>query len=94
MNEKIIILSCIILSGCATSTTAYLPDGDIGHTIDCSGAVMTWGDCQLEAGELCKEKGYTVISKDGDVDSSITSNEYGTYGSSENNRSMLIKCGN
>ena len=71
MNRKIIFMT-VILAGCATSTEAHLPDGTMGQSIDCSGEMLTWGDCEIKAGELCKEKGYTVLSEASDVESTAT----------------------
>ncbi len=83
----------IFVSGCATSTVTYLPDGGVGHSVVCSGAASTWADCDEKAGEICKAKGYTVISKEGETGGTLSSNQYGTYAGSFITRSMLIKCG-
>lgn len=90
--KKIIIAIPLIICGCATSKTTHLPDGSIGHSINCSGTGMSWGNCEEKAGEICKAQGYTVISKNGDTGATISSNQYGTYGGTVINRSMLIKC--
>lgn len=78
-----------MIYGCATSTPTHLPDGTIGHSIDCSGEMLTWGDCEVKAGEICKEKGYSILTEASDVESSATA----TYASSSVNRTLLIKCG-
>ncbi|MGI9228076.1 MAG: hypothetical protein ACR2PU_04710 [Gammaproteobacteria bacterium] len=79
----------IFLFGCATSTPTHLPDGSAGFSIDCSGGDLTWGDCDVKAGEVCHDKGYTVISKDSDTSASAS----GDYASTDVSRTMLIKCG-
>lgn len=80
------------LSGCATSKSTYLPDGSLGHSIDCSGTANTWGTCEEKAGELCKERGYEVVSKAGDQGGMVTASQTGLFGGSIIKRSMLIKC--
>lgn len=50
------------LSACATATPTYLPDGRAGTSINCSGANLSWADCERKAGDLCKERGYDVAS--------------------------------
>ena len=52
----------LLLASCVTVKDVYLPSGEKAHAIDCSGAVMTREMCQEKAGELCKDKGYEILS--------------------------------
>ncbi|NML29616.1 hypothetical protein [Paraburkholderia antibiotica] len=83
------------LGGCSTTTTmTYLPSGDTGFAINCSGsdASTSWGECYKRAGEACGNYGYDVISKD--VDNGATSGGTigGIFGANVKNRSMVIRC--
>ena len=82
--KNIIIASVVMISGCATSTSTHLPDGEMGHSIDCSGEFLNWGDCEVEAGKLCGDAGYTVITK-GTDEAVVTEGDV--------KRTLLIKCG-
>ena len=61
MGRWILIISLGLLSACAMSEESYLPDGRKGHAISCSGTALTWNDCYKKAGEICRERGYTVV---------------------------------
>lgn len=87
-----IILIALILTGCATSKQTYAPDGSNAYSLDCSGTARNWGMCYEKAGELCKEKGYTVVAGGSDSDATMIATNQGAFASSKNNRSMLIKC--
>lgn len=87
-----LIGSALLIAGCATSTTTYLPDGSRGHSIVCSGAALSWAQCDEKAGALCKAAGYDIISKSSDAQSSISGTQFGLFGSTSQSRSMLIKC--
>ncbi len=57
------------LGGCSSTTTmTYLPSGDTGFAINCSGsdASSSWAECYKRAGEVCGNYGYDVVSKDVD----------------------------
>ncbi|KXU88489.1 hypothetical protein CI15_11265 [Paraburkholderia monticola] len=83
------------LGGCSTTTTmTYLPSGDTGFAINCSGsdASTSWAECYKRAGEACGNYGYDVVSKD--VDNGATSGGTigGIFGANVKNRSMVIRC--
>lgn len=83
---------CILCVSCATSKKTYLSDGSQGHSINCSGSAMSWGHCAEKAGELCGTAGYEIVSRTGDQGATVSATQYGVYGGSIINRSMLIKC--
>lgn len=88
------IALCAILTGCATSKETYTQDGSKGHSINCSGTALNWGMCYEKAGEICGSKGYDIIAGGSDQGVMVAGNQYGLYGGSIMNRSMLIRCKN
>lgn len=87
-----IALTGLCLSACATQKSVYLPDGREGHSINCSGSALSWDLCYQKAGELCKTKGYDVVAKDGEQGAMVTGNQYGVFGGSIMDRTLLIAC--
>ena len=85
-------ISILLVSACATQKTTYLSDGREGHSINCSGSALSWNMCYEKAGELCKERGYEVVAKEGDEGSTVTGTQYGVYGGSVMTRTLLIAC--
>jgi hypothetical protein len=85
------------VSGCASSgstTLTYLPNGDTGFAINCSGsdASQDWGECYKRAGEACGAYGYDVISKDVDNGGAAGGTLGGVLGANVKNRSMVVRC--
>jgi len=93
---KRILVMCLIASllicGCATARKTYTSDGKEGYSINCSGSALNWGMCYEKAGELCGAKGYVVLEKSGDTGAVVSGSQFGLYGGSVINRSMIIKC--
>lgn len=87
-----IFATAAALTGCATQKTVYLPDGRPGHSINCSGSALSWDLCYQKAGELCQAKGYDILAKEGEQGSSITGTQYGVFGGTTMNRTLLIAC--
>lgn len=92
MRIAIILLALFLLGGCATASKTYLPSGEQGYSITCSGSALTWGHCFEKAGELCGAKGYTVINKSDEQGAVVGGGQYGVYGGSTFQRNMLIRC--
>lgn len=73
-----------LLTGCATSTAMYTPDGRQGYAISCGGEYVwnadSWQACYEKASQLCGEQGYDIYSRDQE----LVSGEQ---------REMLIACG-
>lgn len=63
--KKILICVLLSLGGCATASNTYLPDGQQGLSIDCSGEAMSWGKCYEKADASCAGTGYTIVGTDG-----------------------------
>ena len=91
-NAIFLILAFATLGGCATASKTYTADGKEGYNIACSGSALNWGMCYEKAGNICGTKGYAVLEKSGDQGAIFSGNQYGLYGGSVINRSMIIKC--
>ena len=88
-----IIAACIVpLAGCATARQTYTPDGKVGHSINCSGSALSWGQCYEKAGEICGAKGYTVVGGGSDQGQVTSGTQFGLFSKSTNSRSMVIEC--
>lgn len=93
MNRTAILLSfCVIASGCATQKEIYLPDGRQGHSINCSGGALSWELCYEKAGQVCQTSGYDIIAKDGEQGSTVSGTQFGVFGTTTHNRTMVIAC--
>jgi hypothetical protein len=83
------------LAGCSSTTTmTYLPNGQTGFAINCSGsdASESWAECYKRAGEVCGNYGYDVVSKDVDKGATSGGTLGGIFGANVKNRSMVIQC--
>jgi hypothetical protein len=92
MRRSILLSTAMFLGACATSTVTYLPDGSRGYSIQCSGSAVSWAQCEQKAGSLCKSAGYEEISRREDSGASISGTQFGVFGGTTHNRSMLVKC--
>ena len=95
MAAGLAVLTLAGLAGCSTtSTLTYLPNGETGFAINCSGSdsCESWGECYKQAGEACGAYGYDVISKDVDNGATSGGSLGGIFGANVKNRSMVIHC--
>jgi len=86
-----LLLTAVLLCGCATAKKIYTPEGKEGYSINCSGSALNWGMCYEKAGKICGSKGYEVLEKSGDRGALLSGNQFGLYAGSVINRSMIIK---
>lgn len=63
---RILLLSALLLAGCANSRTLYTQDGRLGYVLNCSGWARSWDMCFAKAGELCGTRGYDIFDKNGE----------------------------
>lgn len=82
------VLLVLLLAGCASASPTYGPDGKQAHTLNCSGLARSWSACFERAGEICKERGYTVLAKSDEQGLVATPHALGTTQA----RTMLIAC--
>jgi hypothetical protein len=92
MRKMPLLVATILLSACATATQTYGPDGRPAYSLNCSGAALSWGECESKAGNICGTHGYTVVTRSSDQNSTIGAGAGGLFGSSGNSRSMTIQC--
>lgn len=93
MYKKLAIaVSMTLLSGCASSSKTFAPDGREAYSLDCSGLARSWGMCLSKAGDICGPKGYDVLTAAGDRGMLATVNQYQGYASSTISRNLLISC--
>ena len=93
MKKLAYILTAIaLLSGCASSSKTYTPDGREAYSIDCSGMARTWGMCLEKAGDLCGAKGYDTYTMAGDKGWVATAQPDFAMGGSTISRNLLVAC--
>ena len=67
---RICLLALLIslLSACSSNQRTYDADGRLTHIITCSSGVgVDMVSCFVEAGDICKERGYDVVNQELDV---------------------------
>ena len=68
LRNLFVALSIIALQACATTQTTYGADGRTTHIITCSASGgVDMISCFVEAGDICKERGYDVVNQELDV---------------------------
>lgn len=93
MKFKLLACLCLtILSGCATSSKTFAPDGRDAYTIDCSGLGGSWGMCLTKAGDICGSKGYDLLTSAGDKGVIATVTPDMAYAGNTISRNILIAC--
>lgn len=83
---------CFWLSGCASADKLRTPDGQIGYSVSCNGAMLDWGACYEKAGEICGARGYEVFSKSDSKGATYFENQFSAYGGTAIYRNMVIAC--
>lgn len=86
------LATVILLSGCASASSTYGPDGKEAFVINCSGLARNWGMCYEKAGNLRATKGYEVIGQGGDSGAVGSVNPSGGFAGSVISRTLLVKC--
>ena len=99
---NILWIAAVVVSnaGCATVKETYSEDGRKAYTLNCSGTARGWDKCYSAAGDLCKESGYEILSRNSEDTSSSfvsgnASRQSGSVSGSSvktNERSMVIVC--
>ncbi len=60
----------LAMAGCTSSPSvkeSYGPSGNASYEISCNNMSASLGACYQKAGEICKERGYNVISQHSDA---------------------------
>lgn len=109
MKKIVIAAVCAaVLSGCASVSRTYGPDGREALTMNCSGMARNWGMCYKAAGDQCGSAGYDVIGRGGDAGHVSASNGgmsgyvangsggftggYNSFGGSVISRTLIVQC--
>lgn len=92
MKTGVLIFLVVFIAGCVSSGEIHDSEGQLAYSIDCSGISFDWGLCYVEAGEICREKGYEVLETSGDTSGAAEENQPGTYYGIVTNRKMTIQC--
>ncbi len=80
MRFLFVFFVVVVVSGCASVSESYAPDGRKSYALNCSGNARGWDKCFSKAGELCRTSGYDILDRIGEDNSS--------------ERSMVISCKN
>lgn len=86
------IAAALLGTGCATHKEMYLPDGRKGYSTGCSGVQRTWASCFRVAGEVCKQRGFDVVSQHEGQGTTLGGSSIGVFGSTTNARTMVFAC--
>lgn len=92
MKKSLLLMTILGLGGCATTSPAYLADGQQGLSIDCSGEAMSWAKCYEQADDSCTAKGYTIVGTDGTPATREADKTLGIDMGNFNSRSIVVKC--
>jgi hypothetical protein len=94
MSFRIVALAIAIvaLSGCATASKTFGPDGREAYTIGCSGSALDWGLCYRKAGDLCGTSGYDVITQNGEQGAVAGGGSGSLFAGTTASRSLVISC--
>jgi len=94
----------LFVAGCVSTQETFNADGTKGHVISCTpawtgglvgaaaNASTSWGTCFQKAGELCRERGYTVLHKSDEPGFAAHVSQYGGFANTTNNRTMIVRC--
>ena len=85
-------LAVLTVSGCATASKTYGPDGREAYSLNCSGTARSWGDCLEKAGEICATRGYDIVSATNDRGAIVGANRSTLFATTTNTRSMVVSC--
>ncbi|EJM62388.1 hypothetical protein PMI30_04706 [Pseudomonas sp. GM50] len=92
MNKFLPLIAVLALSGCATSETTYLKNGEQGLSIDCSGEANAWASCYEKADASCAGTGYRIVGTDGTPSTKESDKTLGADVGNYKNRSVVVVC--
>tara|TARA_B110000858_G_C17592596_1_gene376380 strand:+ start:346 stop:651 length:306 start_codon:yes stop_codon:yes gene_type:complete len=88
----VLTLVVCLIGGCASAKQTYSSDGEIAHSLNCSGTARNWGMCYAKAGEICGSKGYDVLTKEGEQGGVASASSSNAFASSLHFRTMTVAC--
>lgn len=93
MKALLAIALAAASTGCATSSSTYTQDGRQGHSINCSGAALSWNLCYEKAGSICGSRGYDILARSGENSGqSASATSRAVFVTPMVSRSMVIAC--
>ena len=93
ITRSVLAVLVLLSAGCmATSRNLYLPDGQAGFAVNCSGERLDWDSCHEKATVLCTTQAYRVVDQQEQHGQRTTVTTAGVYTVPTVSRSMLITC--
>ena len=92
MKRLLPLLALLALSGCATTETTYLNNGEQGLAIDCSGEANSWAACYEKADASCAGTGYRIVGTNGTPSPAESDKTLGVDVGNYKNRSVVVVC--
>lgn len=95
-----LIISClalaaiVVIGGCATASKTYMPNGQAGYAINCSGEALSWGACYQKAGDICGADGYQILARNGSTGAVAGGGPGSFFAGTVTHRTLLIACKN
>ena len=88
-------LFILLISGCATSKQISGPDGEVLHSIDCSGYYSNIGTCLEKAGKICGPRGYDILLGGAENHgTAMSAGQFGLFAAPMVSREIIIRCKN
>jgi hypothetical protein len=91
-SRLLLLVLALALTGCTKTRDVYTPDGRAGHTIECSGAWLSWATCFQRASEICGARGYDVFTSAGEQGFAVAGSPQFVGGGTTTTRAMVIAC--
>jgi hypothetical protein len=92
MIKFLALIAVLALTGCATSESTYLKNGEQGLSIDCSGEANSWATCYEKADDSCAGTGYRIVSTNGSPATKESDKTLGVDVGNFKNRSVVVIC--
>lgn len=83
----------LLISGCATSKQISGPNGEVLHSIDCSGYYNNIGTCLEKAGKICGSRGYDILIGGAENHGTgMSHGQFGLFAAPIVSREIIIRC--
>lgn len=83
----------LLMSGCAASKQLSGPNGEILHSIDCSGYMNNMGTCLEKAGKICGPHGYDLLlGGTQNHGTGMSGGQFGLFAAPIVSREIIIRC--
>ncbi|QUN69232.1 MULTISPECIES: hypothetical protein [Pseudomonas] len=92
MKRFLLIMTLLVIAGCATTDKTTVRNGKKGLHINCSGLSSSWGRCYSKAAASCSSRGYKVVARSGDTDEEEGDFLFGMNPAGYTSRSMIVIC--